>query len=175
MFDAPLARVAATFFWIGIVSFGGGLAVMPEIHHQLVDRHAWITAQELTDGYAIGQLAPGPNMLAIVFYGFRMAGVAGGLIAVLMAFLPGALLSAVVARAWLGLRASSAVRALRRGIIPVGVGLMVGGVFVVGRGSVRSLAPAGVAAAVALVVERKWVHPALAVLAAGAVGLAFGF
>ena len=91
-----LVAVGVLFAWIGVVSFGGGLAIVPEMHRQLVDVHGWLSVEEFRDGYAFGQLAPGPNMLSVVFYGYRIAGTPGALAAPVFAFGPGAVASAVL-------------------------------------------------------------------------------
>lgn len=166
----PFAAAALVFAWLGIVSFGGGLAVVPEMHRQLVDVHAWLTVEEFRDGYAFGQLAPGPNMLSVVFYGYRIAGVAGALSAPLLAFGPGALTSAALAGAWKTFGVSPVVRAVRRGLVPIGAGLVAGGVVVLARETVTTWKAVALLALVVLAVRKKWLSNAVAVLLAGVVG-----
>ncbi len=160
--------------WLGLVSFGGGLAIVPEMHRQFVEVTGWITAREFTDGYALAQLSPGPNMLCVVFYGYKTAGVVAALLAAVGMVVPGVTLSAVCGRAWTTLASNVWMERLRRGIVPVGLGLMAGGVFVVARTTVTSAPLALLAGAVAIAVNRKWIHPAVAVIAAGGLGVALG-
>jgi chromate transporter len=159
--------------WLGVVSFGGGLAIVPEMHRQLVDVNGWVTSREFADGYALGQLAPGPNMLCIVFYGYRAAGLAAALLAPIGIVVPGVTLSAVCGRAWATLSKSVWLARLRRGLLPVGLGLMAGGVFVVARTTITSAPLLATSALVTLVVYKRWLHPAVAVLIAGAIGACF--
>lgn len=49
-----------TFLKIGIFNFGGGLAMISLIQNEVVEKHAWLTAQEFTDIVAISQMTPGP-------------------------------------------------------------------------------------------------------------------
>ena len=49
-----------TFLIIGALTFGGGYAMVALIEHEVVDNHAWMTAQEFTDILAISQMTPGP-------------------------------------------------------------------------------------------------------------------
>lgn len=49
-----------TFFKIGIFGFGGGAAMLSLIQFELVDKYAWITAEEFTNMIAISQITPGP-------------------------------------------------------------------------------------------------------------------
>ncbi|HEU4406927.1 MAG TPA: chromate transporter [Polyangiaceae bacterium] len=167
---SPLPPVGLTFLWLGVVSFGGGLAVIPEMHRELVDARGWLSPQEFAEGYAIGQLVPGPNMLSVAFYGYKIAGVAGGLIALAAVVLPGAALAALCGRAWATLGSNPWLGRLRRGLLPVGFGLMAAGVLLVARTTLAHWLQAALALAVAVVVYKKWVNPALAVLLAGALG-----
>lgn len=169
-----LGPALLVFLYIGLVSFGGGLAIVPEMHRQLVDAHHWITTEEFADGYALGQLAPGPNMLSVVFYGFKIAGVAGGLLAPVASFGPGVALSSVLGRAWATLESHPWIAWIRRGLVPVGIGLMAAGVFVLGRSSLRGVGGAVIAVLVLVAVQKKVVSTAVAVLLAGIAGLVLG-
>ena len=48
-----------TFFKIGIVTFGGGYAMIPIIETEVVDKHRWLSREELLDLIAIAQSCPG--------------------------------------------------------------------------------------------------------------------
>ena len=152
MSDSRLLTTGMVFLFIGVISFGGGPAIVPEMHRQLVDVHALLTAQEFTDGYALGQLGPGPNMLSVVFYGYKIAGVAGALLALAASFGPGAFLSAACGRAWKRMRDARWLAFIRRGLVPVGAGLMAAGVFVLARSTLTTLPliVAGVASGTAI-------------------------
>jgi chromate transporter len=169
---SPVTHVFLVSLWLGGVSFGGGLAIVPEMHRQFVETTGWITPRAFADGYALAQLSPGPNMLCVVFYGYKAAGLLAALLAPVGIVLPGVALSALCGRAWTTLASNVWLVRLRRGLVPVGLGLMAGGVFVVGRTTITSWPLLCIAAAVTVVAKRKWVHPAVAVVAAGAMGLA---
>ena len=165
-----LGPALLVFLYIGVVSFGGGLTVVPELHRQLVENHAWLTAQEFADGFAIGQLAPGPNMLCVGFYGYRIAGLLGGVLAIAASFGPGALVSGLLGGTWRTLATRPWVAWLRRGLAPVGVGLMAAGVFVLARSSLGSITHGAIALLVAVAVLMKKTTNARAVVIAGATG-----
>ena len=59
---------------------------------------------------------------------------------------------------------------MERALIPVGVGLMAGGVYTLGRTAVHDGVTAALALGTALVVASERVPPVLAILAAGGVG-----
>ena len=72
------------FFKLGIVNFGGGYALFPLLEREFVINRKWVTNQELTDYYAIGQCTPGAFAVNIsTFLGIRRKGILGGIIATL--------------------------------------------------------------------------------------------
>ena len=116
------------FLRYGALSFGGGVAMLSEMSRSLVTERHWLTTREFTDGFALGQFVPGPNMLAMLFYGFRAGGLAGAFAGFLGMFLPGAIASSALARAWEGIKVSRWSWAIRAALLPVGLGLSAGGV-----------------------------------------------
>ena len=72
----------SAFFRIGILTFGGGLTMLPMLKYELVEKRKWITEEYLLDCYAIGQCTPG--IIAVntaTFVGYKRKGVAGGIVA----------------------------------------------------------------------------------------------
>ena len=56
----PSSRDLLRFFlWLGTTGFGGPIALVGYMEHEFVDRRRWVTRQELSDGLAFSQLAPG--------------------------------------------------------------------------------------------------------------------
>jgi len=75
------AEIFFTFAKIGLFTFGGGLAMMPMLQKELVQKRGWITDEDLIDYYAIGQSTPGIVAVNVsTFAGYRRMGVAGGII-----------------------------------------------------------------------------------------------
>ncbi len=73
-----------TFAKIGVVTFGGGLAMLPILQRELVEKKGWTTDEDLTDYYAVGQCTPG--IIAVntaTFVGYKKGGNWGGIIATL--------------------------------------------------------------------------------------------
>ena len=60
---STLANLAAVFAQLSLLAFGGTNSVLPEMQRQVVEVHAWVTAQEFAALFALAQAAPGPNML----------------------------------------------------------------------------------------------------------------
>ena len=73
-----------SFARIGLFTFGGGLAMMPMMQKELVDKKKWITEEDLIDYYAIGQSTPGIIAVNVAtFVGHSQFGFFGGIIATL--------------------------------------------------------------------------------------------
>lgn len=86
-----------TFLLIGFVSFGGGYAIIPMIQLE-VERHGWMTSQELIDVIAVAGMSPGPIATnTAVFIGFHVAGFWGGATAALAMTLPSVLIVLLLA------------------------------------------------------------------------------
>lgn len=57
-----------TFCKIGVFNFGGGYAMIALIQDEVVEKQAWITAQEFTDIVAVSQMTPGPIGINVATY-----------------------------------------------------------------------------------------------------------
>ena len=69
------------FVKIGAFTFGGGLAMMPIMQRELIERRGWITEEELIDYFAIGQSTPGIIAVNVAtFVGYKRLGWLGGII-----------------------------------------------------------------------------------------------
>lgn len=87
-----------SFFRIGILTFGGGLTMLPMLKYELVEKRNWISEDTLLDCYAIGQCTPG--IIAVntaTFVGYKRKGVIGGIVATLGMASPSVLIITVIA------------------------------------------------------------------------------
>lgn len=78
-----------TFFKIGAVTFGGGLAMLPILKRDLVDSKKWITEEEIIDYFAIGQCTPGVIAVNVAtFAGYKKGGILGAVFGTVGIVLP---------------------------------------------------------------------------------------
>jgi chromate transporter len=69
-------KLAYVFFKIGILTIGGGLAMIPIIQHEMVSR-GWLDNQQFLDILGIAQMTPGPmSVNTATFVGYRLIGAA---------------------------------------------------------------------------------------------------
>ena len=88
-----LLRLFLAFAKIGGFTFGGGLAMLPMMQREIVEKRGWATENELIDYYAIGQCTPG--IIAVntaTFIGFKRKGLPGGIFATLGVVAPSVLI-----------------------------------------------------------------------------------
>lgn len=85
-------REALPVWWrIGILSFGGPTAQIALMHKVIVDERGWLTERDYLNALSFCMLLPGPEAMQLATYtGWRLQGVAGGLLAGLLFVLPGA-------------------------------------------------------------------------------------
>lgn len=82
------------FLQIGTFSIGGGYAIIPLIHGQVVHAYQWLTLQEYTDIITISQMTHGPLVVNTAsFVGIRIGGITGSIAATFGSILPGTLSS----------------------------------------------------------------------------------
>ena len=87
-----------TFAKVGVMTFGGGYAMLPILQREVVENKGWATDEELTDYFAIGQCTPG--VIAVntaTFIGQKRAGIAGGIVATLGVVFPSLLIIVALA------------------------------------------------------------------------------
>lgn len=169
-----LIALAAVFLRIGLLAFGGGTGVLPELERQVVQEHQWLTTNEFAASFALGQLKPGPTLLMVMFAGFRVAGVAGAVVSLFAIFLPSAVLMCVAIANWQLLRESPWLNSARRGLAAVAFGLTVAGAFTIARLAVADIISAVIAICAFGILLRWRIQPALVILLAGLVAFVLG-
>ena len=93
-----LIALGVQFAILSLFAIGGAMAVVPEMHRQAVDVAHWMTERQFADLFAIGQAAPGPNIIVVTLIGFKAAGIPGALTATLAMCGPTCVLTYYVSR-----------------------------------------------------------------------------
>ncbi|GCF92999.1 chromate transporter [Enterococcus florum] len=77
-----LFEIFRSFFFIGLLSIGGGYATLPLIQAEIVAEQQWLTIQEFSDIVTISQMTPGPLAVnSATFVGLQVAGLLGAIFA----------------------------------------------------------------------------------------------
>ena len=93
-----LLTLFLTFAKVGVMTFGGGYAMLPILQREVVENKGWATDEELTDYFAIGQCTPG--VIAVntaTFIGQKHRGILGGIVATLGVVFPSLVIIASLA------------------------------------------------------------------------------
>lgn len=116
--------LAWTFGLMSLFAVGGANAAIPEIHRIAVDVRHWMTDTQFADVFAISQLSPGPNVLIVTLIGYRVAGIAGALVATLAMCGPTAMLAYCVSRFLTRPGQSPGAAIMQAALVPLSIGLM---------------------------------------------------
>lgn len=89
----PFGAAARVWLRIGCISFGGPAGQIAILHREVVETHRWVDDAEFARALNFCMLLPGPEALQLAIYlGWRMHGIAGGIVAGLAFFVPAAVL-----------------------------------------------------------------------------------
>jgi chromate transporter len=119
-----LFDLARQFLTLSLLSIGGANAIIPEIHLRVVEIEHWMTDADFSEMFALSQAAPGPNVLIVSLIGWKAAGVAGALVAMLAMCAPSSLLTYHFANVWEHFREAPLRIAIQTALAPVTVGLI---------------------------------------------------
>ena len=165
-----IGALAWTAFKVGALSFGGGFVIIPLMQGDAVHIYHWMTNSEFLNAVALGQVTPGPVVATVAAVGYAAHGVAGGLLAALVAFTPSFSIILLGGGRFEQLRNDERARAFLDGAGPAAIGAILGAAILLAGALQETWQLATLAAAaIALLVFRRGVVEVL--LAAGAVGV----
>ncbi len=87
-----------SFARVGVMTFGGGYAMLPMLQREIVEKRGWATEEELADYFAIGQCTPG--VIAVntaTFIGQKLGGAACAAAATLGVIFPSLVIITLIA------------------------------------------------------------------------------
>ena len=112
-------------FTLSAFTFGGGYVIIPMMRRKFVEQYRWLEEDEVLDMTAIAQSSPGPVAVnAAILMGFRLAGLAGALVAALGTVLPPLIIIAVISVGYEAFRDNLYVSRALRGMQAGAVGLI---------------------------------------------------
>ena len=121
-----VGALAWVAFKVGALSYGGGFVIIPLMQHDAVTTYHWMTATQFLNAVALGQVTPGPVVQTVAVIGYAAAGVGGGLLAALIAFLPSFVFVLAGAPRFDRLRRSPAISAFLTGAGAAAIGAIGG-------------------------------------------------
>lgn len=171
-------KTVFSLFWsflkIGAFTFGGGYAMIPLIEREVIDRKGWIEKESFLELLTLAQSAPGPISLnTSVFVGYKMAGLAGAVAAVLGIVIPSFCIILLIAVHFSEFRGNRYVEAAFKGMRPAVVALIAAPIFNLAKGLGVWKIIAAVAAAV--IVWHFGVSPIYFIAAGAIAGILYTF
>ena len=91
-------EIFLTFAKIGVMTFGGGMTMLPILQREIIENKGWADEAELMDYYALSQCTPGIIAVNVsTFIGQKLKGIPGGIIATLGVVFPSLVIITILA------------------------------------------------------------------------------
>ena len=165
-----VGALAWTAFKVGALSFGGGFVIIPLMQSDAVHVYHWMTNSQFLNAVALGQITPGPVVATVAAVGYAAHGLAGGVLAAVVAFAPSFSFILLGGRRFQQLRDNQNARAFLDGAGPAAIGAILGAAITLAAALQEGWQFAVLAtAAVALLALKRGVVQTL--LGAGAIGI----
>ena len=119
-----LWEIFILFCTVGLTGFGGGMAIVALTERMVVKEKQWITPEEFLHGLAFGQILGPFSLNTCTFVGYRLRGVAGGLLAATGFLLPSFLIVSLLAWLYLRFQHLHLLQKALAGTNPVVIGLI---------------------------------------------------
>ena len=164
-----------TFFKIGIFTLGGGYAMIPLIEEEVVNRHRWVSKDEMLDLLAIAQSCPGVFAINIsIFIGYKLNKVRGALATTMGTALPSFMIILAIAMFFHQFEDNHVVAAMFQGIRPAVVALIAVPTFNMGKRAKLNKFTIWIPIVSALLIWLMGVSPIWIIIAAGIGGYIYG-
>lgn len=140
-------RILRVWLLLSLQSFGGGTATFTLARRAAVESERWLTEEEFNRCWALCQIAPGINLLALtILIGRRAAGWAGIAAALIGLLAPSVAITILMSAFYAGARQAPAMRAALRGVLPATIGLGAATCLSMVRAEIRAIRGQGAAA-----------------------------
>ena len=123
MAEVDLPALSLHFALLSLMAIGGVSSILPDMQRYVVEANHWLSGTQFADAYALGQAAPGPNMMFVTLLGWQLAGWAGAVVATLATIVPPIVLTLTVTRLSAANPNAPLGRAIRGGLGPIAIGL----------------------------------------------------
>ncbi|WP_340600919.1 chromate transporter [Acinetobacter sp. HZNU-JH01] len=168
-----LLTLAMVFTQLSIVAFGGGNAILPEMQHQVVTVHQWMTAEQFSSLFAMAQAAPGPNMMIVPLVGWHVAGPAGLLATSIAKFGPSSVLTIYALKFWQRFKDHHLRTRFEQALRPITVGLVLVSAWLIADASVQNILLVLIVILTAVLGLFKKIHPLWVMILGAGLGVCF--
>ncbi len=162
-------------FWafsrIGLFTIGGGLAMLPMLQKEIVEKYNWASDKEILDYFAIGQSTPGIIAINVAtFIGYKKKGIIGALFATFGMVLPSWIIIILIAMFFQHFSENILIQKALLGVRIAVVVLITNAVIKMGKKSIVNSAGAVIAIIAFILIAWQGVSPIYIIIAAGLTG-----
>lgn len=134
-----LADLFLTFAKVGVMTFGGGYAMLPILQREVVENKKWASEDDLSDYFAVAQCTPG--VIAVntaTFVGYKQMGILGGVVATLGVVFPSIIIITLIAAFLSNFADIPAVQHALNGVNAAVVALIASSVIKLGKSTLKN-------------------------------------
>ncbi len=125
MSDATvLGQLGLVFLKLSLIAIGGSNAALTAYQDEVVGHYHWMSHEVFLQLFATAQLAPGPNVIVVTLIGWKVAGLAGAIVATVAMLLPACALAFAAGRLSGRFVASPRYRLAQDALVPLAIGLI---------------------------------------------------
>ncbi|MPW43783.1 chromate transporter [Acinetobacter guerrae] len=166
-----LITLALVFTQLSVLAFGGGNAILPEMQHQVVNIHHWMSAEQFSSLFAMAQAAPGPNMMIVPLIGWHVAGPAGLLVTSIAKFGPSSIITVYALKFWQRFKDHPFRSRFEQALKPITVGLVLVSAWMIAHASAQNTILVMIVILTTLLGLFKRIHPLWVMLLGAGLGI----
>ena len=166
-----LITLALVFTQLSVLAFGGGNAILPEMQHQVVNIHHWMSAEQFSSLFAMAQAAPGPNMMIVPLIGWHVAGPAGLLVTSIAKFGPSSIITVYALKFWQRFKDHPFRSRFEQALKPITVGLVLVSAWMIAHASAQNTILVMIVILTTLLGLFKKIHPLWVMLLGAGLGI----
>lgn len=168
-------KLFKTFIKIGLVTFGGGYAMIPMIEADVVDKNKWVDKDEFVNLVAIAQSCPGVFAINIsIFIGYKLRKISGAVCTAIAAALPSFFIILLIAMFFHQFQDNKIVASIFAGIRPAVVALIAVPTFNLAKSANINIYNCWIPTIGAIAIWLLGVNPIWVIIAAGVGGFLYG-
>ncbi|MCB0273168.1 MAG: chromate efflux transporter [Calditrichaeota bacterium] len=167
-----LKEIAALFFKLGVIGFGGPAAHIAMMQEEVVDKRGWMSREHFLDLVGATNLIPGPNSTEMAIHtGYHRGGLPGLVIAGLCFILPAVLSTGLLAWVYVTWGTLPALEPFFYGIKPAVIAVILSAVWKLGQKAVKGPLLIGLGILVMVVNLGTGLNEVLLILGGGLLGM----
>lgn len=127
------------FFKLGLVTIGGGMAMIPIMEEKICEKYKWMTSEEILDCIAVSQSLPGVIAVNMAtFVGYKKKGVVGAAVSTFGVILPSFVIIILVVSFLRSVEGNRYVQGALEGIKAAATGLIAFAAYKMGKQTLKN-------------------------------------